>query len=235
MDTDYRWLVKHSPVQYVKEILFSFRNLDRISIAGFLVIAQLFILLSAPHIWESEAMQDMVLIYFVMMGFAFGVLDDKNPFYKITLFDGLTQMVVSFLAGVWLFSYMGFTGDGTYGGFETLGLLIIGQSLVIGVVEESLFRGAIPTALDKGNMNPNVSRLVAAGAFAGFHWWAFDGNMVGIFAAFFFAILMQYIWDGRSVKTKTPGYPLVAVGLHAAWNVTVIAGSFAFSVLVGGI
>ena len=235
MATDYGQLMKHSPTQYIKEILLSVRNLDRISIAGFLVIAQLFILLSAPHLWESEAMQDMVLIYFVMMSFAFGVLDDKNPFYKITLFDGLTQMVVSFLAGVWLFSYMGFTGDGTYGGFQTLGLLIIGQSLVVGVVEESLFRGAIPTALDRGNNNPKTSRFVSSVAFSLFHWWAADGDFVFLVAAFFFALLMQYIWDGGSVKTKTPGYPLVAVGLHAAWNVTVIAGSFTFSVLVGGV
>ena len=234
MATDYSGMLKHSPTQYIKEILLSVRNLDRISIAGFLVIAQLFILLSAPHLWESDAMQDMVLIYFVMMAFTMGVLDDRNPFYKITLFDGLTQMVVSFLVGIWLFSYMGFEPAADFGGFETLALLIIAQSLVVAAVEEPLFRGALPTALDRGNMHPRTSRLVAAVAFSLFHWWAFDGNMVGLVAAFFFAILMQYIWDGGDVRTKTPGYPLVAVGAHAAWNVTVIAGSGMFSILMGG-
>ena len=227
MATDYSRMLKHSPTQYIKEILLSVRNLDRISIAGFLVIAQLFILLSAPHIWESEAIQDMFLIYFVMMAFTFGVLDDKNPFYKITLFDGLTQMLFSFLAGIYLISFLGFENtSGDFGGFESLTLLIIAQVFVIGTVEESLFRGAIPTALDRGNVTPNVSRLVSAIAFALFHVWAYDWNMVGVAAAFFFAILMQYIWDGGNVKTKTPGYPLIAVGFHGAWNVTVIAGSF---------
>ena len=231
---DYSRLGKHSPTKYIKEILLSVRNMDRISIAGFLVIVQLFILLSAPQLWESDAMQNMVLIYFVMMAFTMGVLDDKNPFYKITLFDGLTQMGFSFLVGIWIFSYMGFPADPTFGGFESLALLIIAQSFVVAAVEEPLFRGAIPTSLDKGNTNPKTSRLVAAIAFSLFHVWAFDFSMVGLIAAFFFGLLMQYIWDGGSVKSKTQGYPLVAVGLHAAWNVTVIAGSFTFSVLSSG-
>ena len=227
MATDYSRLAKHSPIDYIKEILLSVRNLDRISIAGFLVVVQLFILLSAPHLWESESIQNMFLIYFVMMAFTFGVLDDKNPFYKITLFDGLTQMLFAFVAGVYLISFLGFESTtSNFGGFQSLTLLVIAQVLVIGVVEESLFRGAIPAALDRGNVHPNTSRLFSAISFAGFHVWAFDWNMVGLIAAFFFAILMQYLWDGGSVKTKTPGYPLVAVGFHGAWNVTVIAGSF---------
>ena len=223
---------KHeSPFKYLKDIILSVRDLDKISIAGFLVLAQLFILLSAPYLWENQQMQDMFTTYFIMMAFTFAVLDNKNPFYKITMFDGLTQMLLAFVTGIYLFSFFGFQPIGDYAGFESLTLLIIAQALVIGTVEESMFRGAIPAALDKGKMSSSASRFVAATAFAGFHYWAYNGDIPSMIAAFLFGLLMQFFWDGGSVKSKTKGYPLVSCGLHAAWNVTVIAGSFC---IIGG-
>ncbi|NPE27633.1 CPBP family intramembrane metalloprotease [Methanococcoides sp. SA1] len=216
---------KSSPLEYSKNILGSYQNLDKVSIAGLIVALQLFVLLSARHIWENEAIQDMFMMYFVMMAFTFALLGTDNPFFKITIRDGVTQFVVAFVLGVYAFSALGFGGSVGYGGFGSLGLLIIAQAVVVGTVEESMFRGAIPEALDKGEMAPNVSRLISAAAFAGFHVYVYEFQFGLLLAAFAFGLLMQYIWDGGSVESSRSGYPLMACGLHAAWNTVVLAGS----------
>lgn len=226
-----------SAIKYYTD-MFRFKNLDRITIAAFLVVAQLFVLLSANHLWESEAVHDVFLIYFIMMAFSFAVLGSKNPFYKITIFDGLTQLFLAFIVGVFLFSKMGFAGTYDLSGYENLGLLIIAEALVIGLVEESMFRGALPVAFEKSHVSPGTARLLAAVSFSLFHVWVYQFDMTSLITAFVFALVMQYIWDGGS-NTRRIGYPLAACGIHAAWNTVVIAGSFSLwpidFALLGGI
>ena len=217
--------LKQSPIKYGKTILGSVRNIDNVSIAGFVVLAQLFILLSAPHLWQNEDIMQMFIIYFLMLGVAFSLLDAKNPLYNITIFDGLSQYLLSFVAGIFLFSRLGFGSSSDFGGFGSLTLLVCAQALVVGLPEELLFRGAIPEAFDKGNVDPNTSRLLSNVAFALFHGWAYDWSIVLMVSAFFFGILMQYIWDGGNSRKAGKGYPLVSVGIHASWNVVVYAGA----------
>jgi hypothetical protein len=219
-------------VKYGKSIIGSVRTIDNVSIAGFVVLAQLFILLSAPHIWNDDNIMQMFMVYFLMLGVAFSVLGAKNPFYEITVFDGLSQFLLSFVVGIFIFSKLDFGGSSNFGGFESLTLLILSQVLVVGLVEELLFRGAIPQALDNGGVNPNSSRFIASLAFALFHGWAYSWAIMPMFSAFIFGILMQYIWDGGNSRAAGKGYPLVAAGIHAAWNVAILAG--AFSVWVYG-
>ena len=89
-----------------------------------------------------------------------------------------------------------------------------------------LFRGAIPEAFDKGNVDPNTSRLLSNVAFALFHGWAYDWSIVLMVSAFFFGILMQYIWETVVIQGK-PGRVILwfSVGIHASWNVVVYAGA----------
>ena len=226
-----------SAIQYYAD-MFRFKNLNTVTIAAFLVVAQLFVLLSADHLWQSEAVTQVFTIYFIMMAFSFAVLGSDNPFYKITIFDGLTQLLLALIVGIIVFSQMGFTGTYDYGGYENIGLLIISQALVVGLVEEAMFRGALPKSFEKSNVSPGVSRLLASVAFAGFHVWVYQFEITALLTAFIFGMVMQFIWDGGS-NTRKLGYPLAAVGLHAAWNIVILSGSLSmwpFDVLsLGGL
>jgi membrane protease YdiL (CAAX protease family) len=212
--------MKNNVLDYSRNLASGIQNLENISIAGFIVIAQLFLLLSSPHLFE-ESVQDMFLMYFLMLAFSYAVLDRESPFFKISVFDGLSQLGISILAGVLVFSLSGYA---SFGGFESLTLLILSQALVIGIVEEMLFRGAIPNTLDEGNVNPYASRLIAIVSFSLFHVFSYDFEPLPLVGAFLFGILMQFIWDGGTIEKGT-GYPLLACGLHAAWNIVVITSA----------
>jgi hypothetical protein len=200
------------------------RQLDRVSIAGFIFVVQMFVFINASYIWENEDVERVFTIYFVMMAFTFAILDSKNPLYKITIFDGISQLFFAFVAGIFLFSTFNLPGSENYGGYES-------QALVIGIVEEFCFRGALPEAFGKGHAPADTARLLSAASFSLFHVFVYDFSVVNLAVAFVFGLIMQYVWDSK--------YPLASCGLHAAWNVVVLGGSFslwAFDVaLLGGI
>lgn len=218
-------LFSRSPVDYGRSVLRSTRNLDNVSIAGFVVLAQLFVLVSAPHLWADEWITDLVLYYFIMLGFSFAVLGADNPLYKITVSDGIIQYVTAFVVGLFFFDYfVSVPGMANYGGFESLVSLVIAQSFVVALCEEMMFRGALPKTFQKSNIGYGTSRLLSITAFALFHGWAYSWDWFSIVAAFCFGLLMQYFWDAGLVNNRKAGFPLVAVGLHAAWNTVILSG-----------
>lgn len=221
-------IFRNSPVAYGKTVLTSARQLDNVSIAGFVILAQLFVLLSAPHMWADEAIQDMFMYYFVMLAFAFAILGrEGNPLYSITLSDGIVQYVTAFVVGLFVFSELiTVPGSGNFGGYGTLTSLVIAQTFVVAICEEMLFRGALPKTFQQSNVGYGASRLISCSAFALFHGWAYNWNIVLMASAFFFGLIMQYFWDGGAVNNKKVGWPLLAVGLHASWNVVMDAGQF---------
>jgi hypothetical protein len=81
-----------------------------------------------------------------------------------------------------------------------------------------MFQGALPDAFSRGGASANIARLLSAVAFSFFHIFVYNFDIVNMVVAFVFAIIMQYVWDRD--------YPLGSCGIHAAWNVVVIAGSF---------
>nr|WP_321496301.1 CPBP family intramembrane glutamic endopeptidase [uncultured Methanolobus sp.] len=214
-----------SVVSYYRDF-FTLRNLDRVTIAGFLVILQLFVLISADYLWENDSVNYIFLLYFVMMAFSFALLGTENPYFQVTIFDGIIQWGGGFLVGLFIFSKLGISGTSGYSGFESLGLLIVAEALVIGMVEETTFRGAFPKALMRSKFTPGQARLFSAIAFSLFHVWVSDFDVSFLITAFVFGLIMQYVWDGGSTTSKKPGYPLASCGLHSAWNVVMIAGSF---------
>jgi membrane protease YdiL (CAAX protease family) len=216
-----------NPVKFSKGVLQSAKNVRQYSIAGFLILAQLFIYVSAPHVFNEMA-QDMLLVYFMMVAFSFAVLDLSSPLWKIKLGDGLAQYMVFFVGGLFLFSHLGMgSGSENYGGFGSLSTLIIAQSFVVAMSEELMFRGGLPTVFQKSGMTKQSAILVSTVAFAGFHGWAYGWNPTLLLGSFLFGLLMAYFWYGGNLTAKdSSGYPLVACGLHAAWNVAILGGPF---------
>lgn len=219
-----------SVTDYAGKVLGSAKNFDQVSVAGFILLAQLFIFMSAEYIWDNEAVKDVFMMYFVMLAVSFSVLGGDNPFYKISLFDGLSQFVFAFVGTVVVLSMVSVGDTSGYMGFENLGKLIIAEALVIGLIEEMTFRGAITSALQKGKMNPYSARLLSAVAFAGFHVFVYEFNITALVTAFIFGLCMQYVWDGGKVpknsKMSKIGYPLACAGIHAGYNTVIVAGSF---------
>lgn len=216
---------------YTAGILSSVQYLDKVRIAGFLLLVQLFVWINASHMWDNPEVERIFMIYFVMMAVVYAVLDSENPLYKISIFDGLSQILFSFAVCLFIFSMFEMPGTTDFGGYESLGLLILAQALVIGVVEEFTFRGALPEAFAKGGAPAETSKLIAAASFSLFHVFVYDFNIPNLIIAFIFAIVMQYVWDRE--------YPLACCGIHAAWNVVILAGAFSlwpFDVtILGGI
>lgn len=223
------------PLKFSKQVVSSAQNFDRISIAGFIVLAQLFVFLSAPRLWPDEAVQNMVLVYFVMLAFSFAMLDLESPLYKISIWDGLVQYVVAFVVGLFLFEKIGLgAGTADYGGFGSLTLLVIAEVFVVSLSEEIMFRGGLPAALQRSRVPLVQAVFLSNLAFSFFHVWAYSWSVPQLFAAFCFGLIMSYFWYGGSFDSqKGSGYPLVSCGLHGAWNVMVLGGPF--TIFSGGL
>jgi len=195
-------------------------------IFGVAVLIQLFFFLGAGYIWNTE-IAAIFQIYFIMLGFSYVLLQADNPLRFVSIHSGVAQYVLSFGVGLILFTHLGLnSGNADFGGFGSLTALILAQSVCVGLSEELIFRGAIPKAMEVSGFSYFVSRLIAAGSFAIFHIWAYNWQIGPILAAFCFGCLMQIIWDGgikAPGKERRKGYPLAAVGLHAAWNVVVMS------------
>jgi membrane protease YdiL (CAAX protease family) len=177
-----------NPVKFTKGVLESARNIRQYSIAGFLILAQMFVLVSAPHIFNDMG-QEMLLTYFLMVAFSFAVLDLASPLWKINLFDGVSQYLIAFVGGLFLFSNMGLgAGSENFGGFESLSSLIIAQSFVVAISEELMFRGGLPTVFQKSGMTKQSAIFVSTIAFAGFHGWAYGWNPTLLVGAFLFGL-----------------------------------------------
>ncbi|WNY25149.1 CPBP family intramembrane glutamic endopeptidase [Methanolapillus millepedarum] len=215
-------------VQYFTAFLSSAKNFGQTSVFGFAVLIQLFLFLSARYIWNA-GVEQMFLYYMVMLAFSYALLGTENPLKKVSTGNGIIQYLVAFIAGLFVFSYIGSgIGSSDFGGFGSLSALIICQSLMVGMSEEMLFRGAIPRALQASKMSYLSSRLISVVSFALFHAWAYNWNWTSMIASACFGALMQYVWDaGRITKPadgeQRAGYPLMAIGFHAAWNVAVIS------------
>jgi membrane protease YdiL (CAAX protease family) len=227
---------RKNPVEFAEDVLVSARNVRQYSIAGFLIVMQMFVLISAPHIF-TDMVQDMLFVYFLMVAFTFGVLDLADPLWKVSLENGIVQYVVFFVGGLFLFTKIGIGGGvatGDYSGFGTLSSLIIAQSFVVAISEELMFRGGLPAVFQKSGMAKTSAILVSNLAFAGFHGWAYDWQLAPMISAFVFGMLMAYFWYGGNLKdNRQVGFPLAACGLHGAWNVVVLSGPFAIMNLGG--
>ena len=235
-------MFKTNAISYIVDIGSGIKNVGNISIAGFFLLLQMFILVATPYIFPGENMSDVFIIYFIMMVMSYTVLNKTTKIMQISLKDGAAQISLFFLGGVFLFSAITNTRTvPNFAGFGSIMLLTIAQILVVASAEETTFRGALPRILDESGASPRASRLLSAVGFASFHMFIYAFDMVLLFIAFIFGLTMQYVWDGGDVESKTKGYPLGAVGLHAAWNVVVIAGpiqsimSFDFMQIFGGL
>lgn len=227
---------RRNPVSFAEDVLVSARNVRQYSIAGFLIVMQMFVLISAPHIF-TDMVQDILFVYFLMVAFTFGVLDLADPLWKVSLEDGIVQYVIFFVGGLFLFTKIGIGAGGVsgdYSGFGSLSDLIIAQTFVIGVSEELMFRGGLPAVFQKSGMSKASSILVSNIAFAVFHGWVQNWDISLMVSAFVFGMLMAYFWYGGNLKDdKTVGFPLASCGLHSAWNVVVLSGPFAIMNLGG--
>lgn len=218
-------MFKTNALAYFADLGSGIKNIGNISIAGFILALQMFILVASPYIFPGENMSEVFVIYFIMMVMSYSVLNKSTKIMQITINDGLAQLSLFFLGGIFIFSAITTTSAiPNYAGFGTVTLLIIAEILVVGFVEESTFRGALPLIFDQSGASPRAARLLSAGFFAILHVFIYSFNALSLFIAFIFGLIMQYVWDGGEVESKTRGYPLGAVGLHAAWNVVVIGG-----------
>ena len=235
-------MFKTNALSYFVNIGSGVQNIGNISIAGFILAIQMFILVASSYIFPGENMSDVFVIYFIMMVMSYSVLNKTTKVMQISIKDGVAQISLFYLTGIFLFSAITNTAAvPNFAGFGSMALLIAAQILVVGYVEEVTFRGALPRILDESGTSPRASRLLSAFAFASFHVFIYAFNMVSLFIAFIFGLVMQYIWDGGEIESETRGYPLGAVGAHAAWNTVVIAGpiqsimSFDFVQIFGGL
>ena len=195
------------------------KRLNRVTIFAVVLLIQLFFYLSAEHIW-GERVADAFEMYFVMLAVAYVLLMADNPLRYITLRDGTVQYLAAFISGLFLFTILGLgAGNTGYGGFGSLTALILAQSVCVALSEELIFRGALPKALQVSGFSHFGSRAIAVTSFAVFHGWAYDWAIGPMLASLCFGALMQYVWDDLGQK----GYPLMAVGFHAAWNVVVMS------------
>ena len=218
-------MFKQNAITYFADIGSGIKNIGDISIAGFILALQMFILVASPYIFPGENMSEVFVIYFIMMVMSYTVLNRTTKIMQISLRDGAAQITIFFLGGIFLFSAITTTTTvPNYAGFGSVALLIAAEILVVGFVEECTFRGALPLIFDQSGTTPRASRLLSAAFFAGLHVFIYAFNFLSLFIAFIFGLVMQYIWDGGDVESKTRGYPLGAVGLHASWNVIVIGG-----------
>jgi CAAX amino terminal protease family. len=207
-------------------------GVGKVNIFGVALLIQLFFFLSAGHIW-GQTVAAMFQMYFIMLAVSYVLLQVDNPLRHVSIHNGVIQYVAAFVVGLFVFTTFGLgVGNTDFGGFGTLTLLVLAQSVCVGLSEELIFRGAIPKAMQVSGFSYTVSRIIAAVSFAIFHGWAYNWEIAPIVAAFCFSCLMQFIWDGgiRESATRRNGYPLAAVGLHAAWNVVVMSP---FTILAG--
>ncbi|MDY0292557.1 MAG: CPBP family glutamic-type intramembrane protease [Desulfuromonadaceae bacterium] len=225
---------RSNPIRYATALIGSLKTLGNSYIFGFAVILQLFFFLASPYIWGPE-LASSFLTYMVMLALAFALLGVENPLRFIKTTDGIVQYLVAFVGGLFLLTFLGLGASNNldYGVFGSLSGLILAQSICVGMSEELLFRGAIPRALEVSGLSYKLSRLIAIICFAGFHVFAYNWSISSLIASFVFGLLMQFIWDAGRIMPGTTkarmGYPLVSIGLHAAWNVVVLAP---FTVLV---
>ena len=211
----------------------SARRLNRVTIFGIALLIQLFFFLSAKQLW-GQSVADAFTMYFVMLAVSYVLLMVDNPLRFVTLKDGIIQYLAAFIFGLFAFTYLGLgIGNTGYGGFGSLTALILAQSICVGLSEELIFRGAVPKALNVSGFSYFGSRIIAVVAFAVFHGWAYNWALGPMVASLCFGAFMQFVWDAGRVTKDTgqkAGYPLAAVGFHAAWNVVVMSP---FMILAG--
>jgi len=174
-------------------------------------------------------------MYFIMLAVSYVLLQADNPLRYVGIGNGVIQYMAAFVAGLFVFTFFGIgSGNTDYGGFGSITLLVLAQSVCVGLSEELIFRGAVPKALQISGFSYTSSRLIAAVAFSVFHGWAYNWSIIPLIASFFFGCLMQVVWDGGFSEpvVRRNGYPLAAVGLHAAWNVVAMSP---FIIIAGAI
>lgn len=207
-------------------------RLNKVTIFGVALLIQLFFFLSANYIW-GEKVAAAFEMYFIMLAVSYVLLMVDNPLRYVTLKDGVVQYLAAFVSGLFLFTLLGLGAENTgYGGFGSLSALILAQSVCVGLSEELIFRGALPKAMRVSGFSYFGSRFISVAAFALFHGWAYDWAIGAMFASFCFGAIMQYVWDGSISEDvgRKAGYPLAAVGFHAAWNVVVLSP---FAIIAG--
>lgn len=218
----------------LRESLNSINSILDMPVHIFAVLVQLFLFLYAQFFW-GDSIGVQFLVYLVMLAFAYTMLRAENPLKQVSIRNAVIQYISGFVIGLMFFivAGLGSPESSGYGGFSSLSGLILAQTLIVALSEELLFRGMLPKVLEREGIPYFYACIASILVFAVFHGWAYEWNIGSILAAAAFGAIMQVIWDAGRVfdfKNKAGGYPLMSVGLHAAWNCVLV---LPFTVLFG--
>lgn len=175
------------------------------------------------------------VFFFMAIPFSFGwwhkVRDPERPPIEFLV----ARIALGFLMGLGLIALLlrFFTSLGRVSvlwGVPALDPTILattGASMVIltqfgvGIVEEGIFRVAIPRLAMARGINPFAIIIASNWTFALFHWVAYGGNVGSIIIAFFAGIL-------QSIAYSTSGSAIGVMLGHAFWNIAIAGYLFGF-------
>ncbi len=190
-----------------------FGTLRRVPFAIWLLLGQLFVFAGASQIapiGEAEHLKEVIIFYILFQVALLAYWRKRPAWMRATLNQGIAQFTAGFVVTVIVMvgvgvvrSNLGF-GTFTYSVTAPIYLLIL-HSLVVAFSEEAIFRGLLSNI---------ITAVPAAGAFALFHFWAYQGNVMTMFIAFlaglfFYVVMLKFgIW--------------MSMGIHAGYNTTLL-------------
>ena len=195
---------------------FSFVQFKRIPFFVWLLLANAFLLISAPAIAPPDQIGrfQTALIVYMLLTTAFMTLVPRQPWMRVNLNQAVVWFVGGFIATVILltsireiphfFTSMQLTGPVFLTAFH---------AIVVATNETWIFQGFLPIL---------VGPLISCAAFSIFHYAAYGGAWPALLTAFIAGLLFYFIAKYVNIW--------LAVSIHAGYNV-VLLGIFA----LGGI
>ena len=188
--------------------LFSLGALRKIPFFVWLLLLQAFLLVNAPAIAPPNSVDTTrsALIVYMLMTATLMPLVPRQAWMKV----GLNESIAFFVGGLVVGSFVFAAFRELVTGVFSLSLsgplyLLVLHVFVVATSEEIIFRGLLPVII-----TPALAQVF----FGFFHFYAYGGSLIGIFiaiiAGFIFYAITRYlnIW--------------AAVGIHAAYNATVL-------------
>jgi len=187
---------------------FSFAQFKRVPFFIWLLLANAFLLVSAPAIAPPDQVEHFqtALIVYMLLTTAFMSLVPRQPWMKVNLNQAIIWFTGGFIVTVILltsireiprfFASMQLTGPV---------FLTVFHAIVVATNETWIFQGFLPIL---------VGPLISCAAFSIFHFAAYGGAWPALATAFIAGLLFYFIARRFNIW--------LAVSIHAAYNVVIL-------------